>query len=52
MIRDRTVQAREKLVSKLPVTGELLRGSLLERTVRQPKTVRNARAARDIGCSF
>jgi hypothetical protein len=37
MIRDRTVQAREKLVSKLPVTGELLRGALLERTVRHTK---------------
>src|SRR6266852_1120251 len=37
MIRDRTLQAREKLVSKLPVTGELLRGSLLERTVRHSK---------------
>src|SRR6516162_6528459 len=34
MIRNRAVQAREKLVAKLPVTGELLRGSLLERTVR------------------
>jgi hypothetical protein len=33
MIRDRTLQAREKLLGKLPVTGELLRGSLLERTV-------------------
>src|SRR6476660_4127547 len=37
MIRSRTLQAREKLVSKLPVTGELLRGSLLERTVRHRK---------------
>src|SRR6058998_3462978 len=37
MIRDRALQAREKLVSKLPVTGELLRGSLLERTVRHTK---------------
>lgn len=37
MIRERAVQAREKLVSKLPVTGELLRGSLLERTVRHTK---------------
>lgn len=37
MIRDRTLQAREKLVSKLPVTGELLRGTLLERTVRHTK---------------
>jgi hypothetical protein len=34
MIRDRALRAREKLVSKLPVSGELLRGSLLERTVR------------------
>jgi hypothetical protein len=34
MIRDRILQAREKLLGKLPITGELLRGSLLERTVR------------------
>jgi len=34
MKRSRAVQAHEKLISKLPVTGELLRGSLLERTVR------------------
>ena len=34
MIRDRALQTREKLVGKLPVTGELLRGSLLERIVR------------------
>src|SRR5262245_5592921 len=32
MIRDRTLQARERLLGKLPITGELLRGSLLERT--------------------
>ena len=37
MIRDRTIQARRKLLSKLPVTGELLRGSLLERAVRHTK---------------
>jgi hypothetical protein len=37
MIRDRALHAREKLVGKLPVTGELLRGSLLERTVRHTK---------------
>jgi hypothetical protein len=37
MIRSRTLQTREKLVGKLPVTGELLRGSLLERTVRHSK---------------
>jgi hypothetical protein len=34
MIRDRTLHARKKLLGKLPITGELLRGSLLERTVR------------------
>jgi hypothetical protein len=37
MIRDRTLEVREKLVGKLPVTGEMLRGSLLERTVRHTK---------------
>jgi hypothetical protein len=37
MIRDRTLQARRKLVSKLPITGEILRGSLLERVVRHSK---------------
>src|SRR5262249_59804569 len=36
MIRDHTLQAREKLLGKLPISGELLRGSLLERTVRHP----------------
>ena len=34
MNQSRALQTREKLVAKLPVTGELLRGSLLERTVR------------------
>jgi hypothetical protein len=34
MIRDRTLQARDKLLGKLPVTGEMVRGALLERTVR------------------
>jgi hypothetical protein len=34
MIRERTLRAREKLVDRLPVTGELLRGSLLDRIVR------------------
>jgi hypothetical protein len=34
MILNQTLQAREKLLRKLPVTGEILRGSLLERTVR------------------
>src|SRR5437867_7111533 len=37
MIRDRALQTREKLVGKLPITGEVLRGSLLERTIRHTK---------------
>jgi hypothetical protein len=37
MIREQTLRARQKLVSKLPITGGLLRGSLLERTVRHSK---------------
>ena len=37
MIRARALRAREKLLSKLPVTGELLRVSLLERTIRHTK---------------
>ena len=37
MIRDKALRAREKLVSKLPISVELLRGSLLERTVRHTK---------------
>src|SRR6202158_5209005 len=37
MIRDRALRAREKLVSKLPISGELLRGSLLQRTVQNTK---------------
>src|ERR1700730_1852327 len=37
MIREQTLRARQRLVSRLPVTGELLRGSLLERTVRHSK---------------
>lgn len=34
MIRDQALQSRRKVLSKLPLTGELLRGSLLERIVR------------------
>ena len=37
MIRGQTLRARQRLVSKLPISGELLRGSLLERTVRHTK---------------
>ena len=43
MIRDRALHKREKLLGKLPVTGELLRGSLLERTIHRkgcPKCAR------------
>lgn len=34
MRRERTIVARQRLLDRLPVTGELLRGSLLTRTVR------------------
>ena len=34
MRRERLAAAREKLLERLPVTGEILRGSLLERTIR------------------
>src|SRR3984885_6846188 len=37
MIREQSLRARQKLVSKLPVTSELLRGSLLERTIYHRK---------------
>ena len=34
MIRERALQKRQKLTEQLPVTGELLRGTLLNRIVR------------------
>jgi hypothetical protein len=37
MNRDRIPRARQKLVDDLPITGELLRGTLLERVVRHKK---------------
>ena len=37
MNHDRTVRARRKLVDDLPVSAELLRGSLLERVVRHKR---------------
>ena len=43
MIREQTIRAREKLVGKLPITGELLRGSLLERTIRHTKELSEMR---------
>jgi hypothetical protein len=37
MICNQTIRARDKLISKLPVTGEMLRGTLLERTIFHTK---------------
>src|SRR5271170_2450172 len=34
MRRDATIAKRQKLLDRLPVTGEILRGSLLQRTIR------------------
>ena len=34
MRRERTIAARQKLFDRLPVTGNILRGSLLTRTIR------------------
>ncbi len=38
MRRERTIAARAKLVERLPVTGDILRGSLLMRTIRNHAT--------------
>jgi hypothetical protein len=35
MIREQALRTRQKLMGKLPITGELLRGSLLEGGTRQ-----------------
>jgi hypothetical protein len=32
--RERAIATRDKLLAKLPMSGEILRGSLLERTIR------------------
>jgi hypothetical protein len=37
MMREPTLRARQKRLDMLPVTGEVLRGSLLERVVRHTK---------------
>jgi hypothetical protein len=37
MTRNQLIETRQALVSQLPVTGEILRGSLLERTVRHAR---------------
>jgi hypothetical protein len=34
MIHEQALRARQKLLDRLPVTGEILRGSLLHRTIR------------------
>jgi type II secretory pathway component PulF len=37
MTREQLIATRQALVGQLPVTGEILRGSLLERTVRHSR---------------
>jgi hypothetical protein len=37
MKRDRLIETRQAMVAHLPVTGELLRGSLIERTVHHSR---------------
>jgi hypothetical protein len=37
MNRDQALRARQRLLDDLPITGEMLRGSLLERTVRHSR---------------
>ena len=37
MTRNQLIATRQALVSQLPVTGEILRGSLVERTVRHSR---------------
>lgn len=37
MTRDQLVATRQALVSRLPMTGEILRGSVVERTVRHSR---------------
>jgi hypothetical protein len=37
MKRDQLIETRQAMVNRLPLTGELLRGSLIERTVRHAR---------------
>jgi len=37
MTHEKTIRAREKLLDHLPVSGEILRGSLLHRTMRHSR---------------
>jgi hypothetical protein len=48
VIRERPLRARRRLVGKLPITGELLRGSRSERTVRHAEGVSKVRAANGV----
>jgi hypothetical protein len=52
MILDRSLRAREKLVGKLPVTGELRVARCWSAPSDIPKTARNARVAKGTGCLF
>ena len=52
MIREQALRARQKLVSKLPITGEILRGSLLERSVRHTKDCPKCAVAKVIVFSY
>jgi hypothetical protein len=47
MIRQQTLRTRQRLLDKLRVSGEMLRGSLLERVVRHAKNC--AKCARGEG---
>jgi len=49
MKRHRIIAARQALLDQLPVTGELLRGSLIERILRHRRGLRLAPAATAIG---
>jgi hypothetical protein len=44
VIREQTLRAHQKLLDRLPVTGEILRGSLLHRTIR-PHAAKCAKCA-------
>ena len=44
--------ARQKLFDRLPMTGNILRGSLLTRTIRNHAKSCDAPAAKDISCRF
>src|SRR5262245_10583480 len=45
--QEQTLRVRQKLLERLPLTGEILRGSLLERTVFRTKPIaRSARRAK------